>query len=181
MSIAVSAIVKSSRLLQLIVGAIGLFTVSLAILISADWIGYFPFFSKIIIVGVCVAATVTCLFYVFQSTKAHRIDISNIGQIRLTVYHVYQRLHCTLLYDFLQNRQGRRAVDESNLNGEIVYLMDASTLWPQLLLLRLQSDNGRKHILCILPDCVSPESFRSLLIACRWIAAHSHASERKIL
>jgi toxin CptA len=163
MSIAVSAVLKPSRLLQLMVCAIGLFAVSLFTLIWMNWIGNFSFFSRIVIAGACIVATATCLFYTSGNKKTHRIDISNVGQIRLTVY------------------QARHAQDERNLNGDIVHMMDASTLWPQFILLRLQSENGCMQLLRIFPDCVSQESFRALLIACRWIAAHGNATDKKIL
>lgn len=161
MSIAVSVLVKSSKLLRLMVCAIGVLTVFFAILICMDRIGCFPFLSRMVIISVSIVVVVNCIVYLFKPIKTYRIDISNIGQIRLTAYFIHDDSH-----------------DDHGNNGEIVSMMDGSTLWPSLLLLCLQSDTGRKHILCVLPNSVPSQSFRMLLVACRWIAGHSHDSNK---
>ena len=61
----------------------------------------------------------------------------------------------------------------------VVALLKNSTIWPHLLLLRLQADNGKITIVPILPDSVSRDSFRALSVACRWVATHSNPQERK--
>lgn len=164
MSIAVSILIKPSKVLRLMVGAIGVLTACLAILIGIDSVGYFSFISRMVMVSASIVTLGSCIFYVLKPIKTYRIDISNTGQIRLT---------CLNLYPICNADNGN--------NGEIVSMMDGSTLWSGLLLLRLQLDTGHKHILRVLPDSVSPESFRMLLVACRWIAAHRHdAIERKM-
>jgi hypothetical protein len=54
---------------------------------------------------------------------------------------------------------------------DTVHLLDGSTLWSGMMLLRLQSESGRVHVLRILPDAVSQHEFRALSVALRWIAA----------
>lgn len=66
----------------------------------------------------------------------------------------------------------------SNADSVSVKLLGESTLWPFLLLLHLRSDDGRVHVLCILPDCVSADIFRRLRVAMLWIAMH--ASTKKL-
>ncbi len=63
--------------------------------------------------------------------------------------------------------------------GEVVYLMSDSTIWPHLLLLRLQTASGKIRLLPILPDSVSRDSFRALSVACRWMVTQNGRSERE--
>ncbi len=156
MSISVSTLVKPSKLLRLMVGTMGLLTICFSILIGMGAVACFSFFSRMVIVGASIVVIGCCFFYFFQYDKTYRIDIANSGQIRLTAYTSFHN-------------------DNEN-NGEIVFMMNGSILWSGLLLLRLKSDRGREHILRVLPDSVSSESFRMLLVACRWIAAHRHDS-----
>lgn len=83
--------------------------------------------------------------------KLARIDISAVGQIRLTVYH---------------QRDAPRAEE-----GQGVRLLPGSTLWPGLLLLRLENDSARVHWLAVLPDSAAPDVRRRLALAARAIAA----------
>jgi toxin CptA len=68
------------------------------------------------------------------------LDISGVGQVRLTVYQQ---------------------------TGAVVRLLDGSTLWPGLLLLRLRGDDGRVRVLAVLPDSVARAERRALALACR--------------
>ncbi|SFV08650.1 hypothetical protein [Pseudoduganella namucuonensis] len=76
--------------------------------------------------------------------KAHRIDISRVGQLRLAVY-----LHA----------EGGA--------GERVTLLGGALLWPWLLVLPLRRDDGGAALLVVLPDSVAPGEFRPLALACR--------------
>ena len=51
-------------------------------------------------------------------------------------------------------------------------LQAASTLWPQLLVLRLrrQDGGGAPLVLALLPDSVAPGGFRALAVALRFVA-----------
>jgi toxin CptA len=71
---------------------------------------------------------------------ARRLDISGVGQVRLEVYQ-----------------------DE----GSALRLLDGSTLWPRLLLLRLGDEAGAVQVLAVLPDSVAPPQWRALALACR--------------
>lgn len=91
-----------------------------------------------------------------QNRNGWRIDISGVGQIRLTVY---------------QTRRSAAALAED------VTLMAGSTLWPRLLLLRLRQADGVVHGLLIWPGNVAGPAFRPLSLACRAIAARNGGFE----
>ncbi|MGS0742030.1 hypothetical protein ACVBEF_09380 [Glaciimonas sp. GG7] len=63
------------------------------------------------------------------------------------------------------------AIDNANQVSTIVHLLIGSTLWARLLLLHFRLDDGRMKFVVILPDCVSEDVFRTLSVACRWIAS----------
>lgn len=62
-------------------------------------------------------------------------------------------------------------LDVGKHSGVEFQLAEGSVLWPNLLFLHLESEQGQKETLRILPDSVSSDEFRALHIACRWIAA----------
>jgi hypothetical protein len=80
------------------------------------------------------------------SRIVRRLDISGVGQLRLTVYQE---------------------------NGAPLRLLEGSTLWPGLLLLRLGGDDGDVRLLLVLPDSVTRADWRVLSLACRAIAARA--------
>jgi hypothetical protein len=58
-------------------------------------------------------------------------------------------------------------------DAAVFRLVENSVLWPHLLMVRLESSDGIRRLLTILPDCLSDEEFRAVSVACRWIAAHN--------
>ncbi|MES2114188.1 MAG: hypothetical protein V4578_03510 [Pseudomonadota bacterium] len=52
-------------------------------------------------------------------------------------------------------------------------LLAGSTLWPDLLLLRLGSVDGPVRELLVVPGCVAGPAFRPLALACRAVAARA--------
>lgn len=91
-----------------------------------------------------VAAALAALWGAVHPGKPAHIDISGVGRIRLTVYR----------------KQGLE-----------VRLLPGSTFWPQLMLLRLQPEQGRTRWLLVLPDSVAAPQFRRLALALRAVAA----------
>ncbi|MDC8758444.1 flagellar hook-length control protein [Janthinobacterium fluminis] len=85
-----------------------------------------------------------------RATKPQRLDISGVGQIRLTVY---------------QGRTGAAT------------LLPGSTLWPGLLLLRLRCEDGATRSLPLWPGTVGGAAFRPLAVACRLIAVRGGEME----
>jgi toxin CptA len=98
--------------------------------------------------GLAMAACVVCAAAGWWggrgSVNASRIDISPVGQVRLTV----------------QQSSERDALPLSLLAG--------STLWPGLLVLRLgQPGQPAVQTVLVLPDSVAHASWRPLALACR--------------
>lgn len=160
MSIAVSAVVHPSRLLRMMVATMAVIAGVVAVLIGTSHSGELS-------PGLRFALSTTTFFLALfgfyhgvRDGKTIQLDISGTGLIRIV--EMGARGACV--------RTKRPHV--RNL-GEPVRLMQNSTIWPNLLLLILQSDSGRITVLPILPDCVSRDSFRALSVACRWIAKNN--------
>jgi toxin CptA len=88
----------------------------------------------------CVLAGLLGWWFGRPSGIAHRLDISGVGQVRLTVYQQ---------------------------TGAVLRLLDGTTLWPGLLLLRLGGEDGRAQVLVVLPDSLAQGERRALGLACR--------------
>jgi hypothetical protein len=105
-------------------------------------------------------------YHGMRDRKNLQLDISGIGQVRLK--QVSAIASCT---DTIRPHVGRIE--------EIFRLMPESTLWPYLLLLRLKAESGRTVTVPVLPDSLSPDKFRALSVACRWIAMHNNPAGRE--
>lgn len=158
MSIAVSAVVKPSRLLHSMVGGMCLCIAFSSVMLGAGEVGNLPLWIRITVASASILIAVFALYHVAQNRKTYRIDVSGLGQVRLTEFD-------------------RMATPLSTCCSEVVRLSADSTLLPSLLLLRLQSNDRRITILPILPGSVAASEFRALSVACRWIAAHDISTE----
>ncbi|HYD62441.1 MAG TPA: flagellar hook-length control protein [Noviherbaspirillum sp.] len=166
MSIAVSAVVRPSRIL---------FAMTRAMATGAALVGFAIGFGLVgnqsLAVHLAIASSVLFLaFFGFYHGTRYRktiqLDISGTGQIRLL------------------KLAGEPPCTDSNWPhvremGEVVRLMSDSTIWTHMLLLRLQSDDGEITIVPIFPDSVSRDGFRALSVACRWIATQKDAQGAK--
>lgn len=161
MSIAVSAVVNPSRSLLATVGGM-----CVGIAFGAGMIGFAQLSemsnqARMLTAGISILAVFFAFYWVLRARKTFRIDISDIGQIRLEEYI--------------------ETGDISSLTevakGKVVELLPDSTIWNHLLLLRLQHEGGQITVLPILRDCVEKDAFRLLSIACRWIAAQNNRPE----
>ncbi len=168
MSIAVSAVVKTSRSLLLLVdgGCIGVAVIG--VVIGAGMVGDLSFFLQSAVATVCISFAFCAVIYLNLCRKTHRIDISGNGQIRLTettAWVAWAYRQCSV---------------KKPLEGVQVKLLPDSTLWPFLLLLNLKTSTGRVIRLVILMDSIDRESFRALSVACRWIATHREPTQQGI-
>lgn len=161
MSIAVSAVVQQSRYLVglLVLMCAALFLTAAAVLFGQ--VGGLSLTVRSLVAVPCVACGSYVFFRTLKSGKIYKIQISGSGQIRLA---------------------GLPAGEGSEPGeGELVELLPDSTLWPGLLLLRLQNAVRQTHNVVILPDSVTPDSYRALLVACRWIVMrHADADKQRI-
>jgi hypothetical protein len=167
MSIAVSVVVKPSRLLLITVGSMCFGIAVAAGMIGFAKVGELSLYPRLAIAGGCFFAGLSGFYWTVQARKTFHIDISGVGQIRLVETSV---LAASSRQDEWLN---------SNNGGAVVRLMSDSTIWPYLLLLRLQDERHRIKVLPILRDCVAADGFRALSVACRWIATQNNQAEGK--
>jgi toxin CptA len=116
---------------------------------------------KLICASVCCVSAVAGFVQMLRNRQIYRLDISGVGQIRLS-----------------------KALPRQSMTGDptqipafhdemLVTLLADSTIWPGLLMLRLKAADGHLYNVTILPDSLPPESFRAVAVACRWIAGHA--------
>lgn len=161
MSIAVSVVIKPSRLVFAMVGAICVGSISIGLAVALGWSSELGMAVRLVVGGACICAGICGLSYATWTRKVHHIDISGIGQIRLVeTTAVAEPAFCNYPPDSLRV-------------GEVVSLMDDSILWPFLLLLRLQTEDKQIKTVIVLPDNIEHAKFRALSVACRWIGARS--------
>jgi toxin CptA len=171
MSIAISAVVKPSRSLLVIVSGMSVGIIVAAGMIASGTVGELSLYSRLVVVVLCVLAAIVGFFQTYRKRKTFHIDISGIGQIRLSEYNGIVTFPA---FD------GQRE-SESCVEGELVKLMADSTIWPHFLLLRLQGEGGRITAIPILADCMAEDSFRAISVACRWIAAQNTRAKGELI
>lgn len=164
MAIAVSAIVRPSRVLFVMVGAICIGAAAIGLGIVFDAVGDLPRVSRALLGAAIIFLSVFGFYHGVRHRKILHIDISGAGQFRLT--EVDSAGPCTNT-----NRPHVKSQEA------VVVLLKGSTIWSSMLLLRLQAENGKITTVPILPDSVSRDSFRALSVACRWIATRSELQE----
>jgi hypothetical protein len=150
-SIAVTAVVHPSRLLRaaLLLFALASGAAAIVVLLPGS-----SFHFSWLIAGFCALACALALHARARHAKAHQIDVSGLGQIRLTV---------------------QRSMNSTPV-AVPVQLLPASTLWPQLLLLILRDGEGQVSTVVVLPDSVAPRTFRALALACRALSRREGAA-----
>jgi toxin CptA len=148
MSIAVSAIVAPSRRLRALAAGFALANLGAALGVAGPWR------ERFLLAPLCVAfflvAGLCVLHTAVHKVKTRRIDISGLGQLRLTV------------------QQELRTNDAGGEPAAMpVTVLAGSTVWPQLMLLLLRSDAGALMVLPVLRDSLAPQQFRALAVAIR--------------
>lgn len=163
MSIAVSAVVKPSRLLSATVVAMCMAVLCGGMAIVSGVVGDLAPVFRIVVALVCMMVAGCAFYSAVIVRKVHEIHISGAGQIRLAV-------------QMANSLRGTRTAEE--VQAEPVKLLASSTLWSGLLILHLQNEKHRTEVVRVLPDSVSAESFRALLVACRWIVMRHPEAEK---
>ena len=164
MSIAGSSVIQPSRLLLALVGGMSTILLSIAALVATGSIGNLSLPARIILAGICASFAITVFSRAILRQTKYVIHISGTGQIRLT-----------------SEKRNEQAIVDSAAESELVHLLPVSTIWSGLLLLHLQNERQHITVVTILPDTVSAENFRALLVACRWIVLrHADAAESDI-
>ncbi|RJG01395.1 protein YgfX [Noviherbaspirillum sedimenti] len=160
MSIAVSTVVLPSRQLAVLMGGFCLGLAGVAVLLVFGAAIDAPPAVRAALALVLAVVPVWLSRAAIWRGKSLRIDISDYGEIT-----VAEDEACTI--------EGMQAGREQDAGGAVVRLLPDSTIWPYLLLLRLQADDRRVRNVLILRDCMSAEKYRALSVACHWIAAHN--------
>ncbi|MBA5635631.1 hypothetical protein H3H37_00960 [Duganella sp. LX20W] len=145
MSIAVSAVVRPSSVVRLA----RLFVCAGVMLSALSCPG--PGWA-----AVCVAAGVAGLPWRGGNPKPRRIDLSPVGQIRLTVY---------------QQTGPDAPAPAPPAPAPPLTLLAGSTLWAGVLFLRLGRAGEPVQEVLVAPGCVTRAAFRPLALACRAVAA----------
>jgi toxin CptA len=147
MSIAVSAVIVPSRLLRRVMLCYGLANlgagaalgVALARPFALPWLG----------AAACLLAGAAVLRRLAPLQNVRQIDISGLGQLRLTV---------------------QQGIGTDDAPAALMQLLPGSTVWPGLMMLRLRGADGVARALALLPDSVEAGQFRRLSVAIRDIA-----------
>lgn len=158
MSLAVSAVVRPSRILLALVSAACLAETTLGLSLVLGLVGASPNPALRSLLGTgCLFLAFLGFYHGIRHRKILHIDISGAGQIRIS--QVDADSSCAL-------------TDRPHVEADacVHRLLDGTTIWPNLLLLRLRRPDGKSISIPIMPDSVSRESFRALSVACRWLA-----------
>ncbi|TCS34343.1 hypothetical protein EDC30_11339 [Paucimonas lemoignei] len=170
MSIAVSTVVMPSRRLAIVQGSFCLGLVAVAAYLVISPTIHLSLAWRVALALILAVISVWASHALIWRGKSLRIDISEHGQITVT-----EDKTCTVH----RGQAGTDKPPQQDQNGTaVVTLRHDSTIWPHLLLLRLQAEDRRIRNILILRDSVSAEEFRSLSVACRWIAAHNGQAKR---
>lgn len=160
MSIAVSAVVRPSRVVLCLTVLMCLGSVLVGVLIGSNLLVPMAPLARSILAAGCALAALIAAYQTLCNRCVNYIDISGNGQIRVYVSK-------SLPSSFQDSRRLRHNT------GSLQHLLPSSTLWSHLLILNLRSENGKTMTLLVLPDVMSESSFRALSVACHWIAAHN--------
>ncbi|MBS0308854.1 MAG: hypothetical protein JSS58_07775 [Proteobacteria bacterium] len=163
MSIAVAAVVKPSRILRVLV--MGMHFLPALVLLSLARFDELLLFWRWLFWTLGIAIVLTAIRHARRAGGMLHIDISGSGQIRVSEAGALSSVATTFAAGEMQK----------------VRLKPSSTIWPFLLLLRLERQDGKIVNKVILPDSMSADSFRTLSVALRWLAIHEARVERKIL
>ena len=158
MSIAVSALVRPSRIQRLLWGGCGL-----ALGASAVAVGLLTpehFLCSPFVALALAGAGAAVLAAAAVHAKTHRIDISGTGDLRVTVQ---QGVGDDLAGDA---RQGVRAV-----------LLPGSVVWPMLMLLRHAAPDAGPRVVAVWRDSVDADTWRALAVALAVVGRRGNADE----
>lgn len=156
MSIALSAVIKPSKALSVMVGLHCLLVVAVGVLIAGGAVGDLPLPERLALAMLCISAAIYGITRYYRSRQIVQIEISGSGRIRIAE---------------MATARVMPATKQIPLPAK---MLGGTTLWSHLLLLRLRLDSGSVRTIAILPDCVSNDTFRNLSVACRWIASRTN-------
>jgi toxin CptA len=152
MSIAVSALVRPSRLQRFAWGGCGLALCASALAVGLAAPGRFALAS--LVTSALAGAGGAVLGAAVRRPKTHRIDISGTGELRVTVQQD------------VAGREGGNAV-----------LLPGSVIWPMLMVLRHAAPGTGPRVLCVWRDSVDAAAWRALAVALAVVGRRKDADE----
>lgn len=108
---------------------------------------------KIFTIAVCLIASFCGIYYSCRLVKSFYISISSHGSIALTIG---------------VSASGDEAINAGS-GPQAAELMAGTTVWPSLIILRLQLADGRIVCIPVIKGFTDEQSFRILAVACKWI------------
>jgi toxin CptA len=164
MTIALSAVIKPSRLLLILVAVECTLIGVVGGLIAFGNVGNLLLPQRASLATLCILAAAYGLFCYYRGRRTIQIDISGAGDIKVAeIASIATTNISQISTPMLMPAQ----------------LLQGTTIWSHLLLLRLRLASGSVRTIAILPDCVSKDTFRVLSVASRWIAAHAGRSDSR--
>lgn len=146
MSIAVTAVVKPSRLLRGALATYGAASLAVALVVLAAAPGAFR--APWLVAACCLLAAMAAVAGLAAVGNKRRIDISGVGEMRVTV---------------------QQKLRETGMQNMPCKLLPGSAVWPGLLMLRVRGDDGTVAVVAVFADSVSAEEFRAIAVAIRAI------------
>ena len=153
MSIAVSALVRPSRIQRLVWGGCGLAQCASAVAVGL--LAPERFLCPSVVAVVLAGAGVAVLAAAAVHAKTHRIDISGTGDLRVTVQQ-----------DVGRDSSGGRAV-----------LLPGSVVWPMLMLLRHAVPGAGARVVAVWRDSVDADAWRALTVALAVVGRRGNADQ----
>lgn len=145
MSIAVTAVVKPSRLLRGALATYGAASLAVALVVLA---APGAFRAPWLVAACCLLAAMAAVAGLAAVGNKRRIDISGVGEMRVTV---------------------QQKLREKGMKNMPCKLLPGSAVWPGLLMLRVRGDDGTVAVVAVFADSVSAEEFRAIAVAIRAI------------
>ena len=156
MSIAVSAVVQPSRILLFIVIAMVSLCLSIGLYFAVGMNGSIPIVARVVIPLFSLCGAIAVCSWIKSYRLPYRIDILESGHVRF--------------FPSGTLAQKDVLVTDDGTDDAFFHVLPTSTTWSSMLVLNLRSDDGLAATAVILPDCLTPESFREISVACRWIS-----------
>lgn len=148
MSIAVSALVRPSRIQRFVFVCCGLALCASALAVGLAASGHFR--RAPLVASALAAAGCAVLGTAAVRPKMHRIDISGTGDLRVTV--------------------------QQGVGGNAVVL-PGSVIWPMLMVLRHAARGTGPRVLCVWRDSVDADAWRALAVALAVVGRRGDADE----
>ena len=157
MSIAVSALVRPSRIQRCVWGGCGLAQCAAALAVGL--LAPERFLLTPVVALALAGAGAAVLRAAAIRPKTHRIDISGTGDLRVTVQQD------------VDGRGGRAP------SGDGAVLLPGSVIWPMLMVLRHAAPGTGPRVLCVWRDSVDAAAWRALAVALAVVGRRGDADE----